>query len=388
MLRARDGGQANAAQAVHSSPTNNGNLWGFRRLSRVQVAVLIFGGWTAYGLFVSVPELLVNPTWQGILTDKIFDSWAWGLLTPILLVVDRRFAARQSSGIRLVALFLLLSIPVVLVHTLITAVLLFPFTEVWWSPFRSPDYTVFYFLGGLGVYGAVVGILQAIRFYNNYLTGQLQLERIERSLVEARLNALRLHLEPHFLFNALNAISAEVGQNPTLAREMIGDLGSLLRRSLDCKDKNEIALAQELEVLERYLAIQRVRFGDRICFDVEVQPEMLRARVPSMLLQPLVENSIRHGVEDLPSGGTVCVSAARAGEYLEIRVSDDGSGLPPDWNIESATGHGIRVTRERLVALYPKEADNCFSVERRAGGGTEVLVRIPIKEGLRDGAIV
>jgi two-component sensor histidine kinase len=337
---------------------------------------------------VALPVMYSSLDWRGNLLDKLVDSWSWALLTPVLVYIDRNFAARRTSGTRLVLLYVLLCAPVVLVHTILTAVLLYPFPLVAWSPLRNSGYTVFYVLGGLEMYAALVGVLEALRFYNNYLTGQLQLERLEKSLVESRLNALRLHLEPHFLFNALNAISSEVGENPTLAREMIGDLGALLRRSLDCKDKNEIALSQELAVLERYLAIQRVRFGDRISFNVKVQPEMLTAKVPSMLLQPLVENSIRHGVEALPSGGSVCVSAARAGDHLEIRVSDDGSGLPPGWDMKSATGHGIRVTRERLVALYPQEADKCFSVERRVGGGTEVLVRIPVKGELRDGAVV
>src|SRR5206468_3638425 len=132
---------------------------------------------------------------------------------------------------------------------------------------------------------------------NRSLTGQLQLERVEKSLIESRLNALRLHLEPHFLFNALNAISAELGARPELARSMIGDLGALLRRSLDCKDSAEITLGQELALLEHYLSIQRVRFGERLAIEIEVEPDLLSLMVPSMLLQPLVENAIRHGIE-------------------------------------------------------------------------------------------
>jgi two-component sensor histidine kinase len=358
-----------------------------KRLNRVKLAILVFLGWTAFGLFMAVPEMLVNPVWRGLLIDKIFDSWAWALLTPALILVNRRFAIRQTSGIRLVILFLLLSVPVTLMHTFLTAVFLYPFAVVWWSPFRSPDYTVFFFLGGLGVYGAVVGILQALRFYNSYLTGQLQLERVERSLVEARLNALRLHLEPHFLFNALNAISSEVGGNTELAREMIGDLGTLLRRSLDCKDRTQITLAQELSVLEHYLSIQRVRFGDRIEIIVEVEPEVLSATVPPLLLQPLVENAIRHGLEGRTSGGTICVSAARSDDRLQIRVIDDGVGLPSGWNAETATGHGVRVTRERLEALYPSEGKDGFKIRRRKRGGTEVAIQIPLQGATRDKAI-
>ena len=378
--------QVGTATPVPAGSAEPSSVWNAKRLTRLQIAGLIFLCWTAYGLFVTVPEMLANPVWGGILLDKLFDSWTWALLTPGLILIDRRFAARQTIGIRLVLLFLVLSVPIVLVHTLITAVFLYPFPMVWWSPFRSPDYTVFYFLGGLGVYGAVVGIMQALRFYNNYITGQLQLERVQKSLVESRLIALRLHLEPHFLFNALNAITSEVGENPKLAREMIGDLGALLRRSLDCKERAEITLAQELAVLEHYLAIQKVRFGDRIAFAVDVDPETLAIRVPSMLLQPLVENSIRHGLEGRTSGGTVRISGIRTDGELRLEVTDDGVGLPRGWEPATATGHGLRVTRERLSALYPELGEACFDIRGGKTGGTEVFIRIPLQGEIRDGA--
>jgi LytS/YehU family sensor histidine kinase len=236
------------------------------------------------------------------------------------------------------------------------------------------------------MYAALVGILEALRFYNNYVTGQLQLERVQKSLVESRLIALRLHLEPHFLFNALNAISSEVAENPRLAREMIGDLGALLRRSLDCKDRAEIPLAQELAVLEHYLAIQRVRFGDRITFTVDVDPEALAIPVPSMLLQPLVENAIRHGLEGRTTGGTIRISAVLAEGELKLEVTDDGVGLPCGWDSAAAAGHGLRVTRERLAALYPEAGEACFNISVRKSGGTEVSIRIPLQGEIRSGA--
>jgi two-component sensor histidine kinase len=349
-----------------------------KRLSRTRLTILIFLGWTGFGLFMAAPEVLISPA-PWVFVDKLFDSWVWALLTPGLILVDRRFAARQTSGIHLVRLLVLLSIPVVLVHTYLTAAFLYPIAKVWWSPFRSPEYAVYYFLGGLGTYGALVGILQALRFHHRYLTGRLQLERVEKSLIESRLNALRLHLEPHFLFNTLNAISSEVADNPQLAREMIGDLGALLRRSLDSKGSVEITLAQELALLDHYLSIQRVRFGDRIDIEVDVEPVVLSAMVPSMLLQPLVENAIRHGIERRVSGGRVAVSARKVADQLRIEVTDDGVGLPARWRMETSKGHGVRVTRERLVALYAEAGDDCLNIRRREGGGTEAVICIPLR---------
>jgi LytS/YehU family sensor histidine kinase len=152
----------------------------------------------------------------------------------------------------------------------------------------------------------------------------------------------------------------------------------LLRQSLDCKDRTEITLAQELSLLEHYLSIQRIRFGDRMEIGIDIEPETLSILVPSMLLQPLVENAIRHGIEGRLSGGKVMISAWRAGDQLQIRVLDDGVGLPPDWRMDASTGLGVRVARERLAALYPDLGEQGFVIRRREGGGTEVAMSLPV----------
>jgi LytS/YehU family sensor histidine kinase len=192
------------------------------------------------------------------------------------------------------------------------------------------------------------------------------------------LNVLRLQLEPHFLFNTLNAISSEVAANPSLAREMIEDLGALLRGSLECQESNEITLAQELALLDRYLAIQKLRFGDRIEIKLDVDPEAHAAMVPSMMLQPLVENAIRHGIESRLSGGAVAITAQVSANQLHISITDDGVGLPARWRMEDCAGLGVRVTRERLEKLYPQAGGYDFTITRRRSGGTKVAIRIPI----------
>jgi LytS/YehU family sensor histidine kinase len=217
------------------------------------------------------------------------------------------------------------------------------------------------------------------------LSAQLHLVRVERSLLDSRLTVLRLHLEPHFLFNALNAISSEVAENPQLARNMIGNLGALLRQSLDCKDGAEIPLAQELDLLEHYVAIQRARFGDRMEIQLDVEPDLHSVMVPSMLLQPLVENAIRHGIEGRISGGRIVVSGAKAGDHLRLRVVDNGVGLPRQWRVEASSGHGLRVTLERLKALYPQSAEECFTIRRCEGEGTEVVICIPLQSARLEG---
>lgn len=368
-------------------PTATDVPLGRKPLGRLQLAGFIFLGWTIVGLFKGLSEILMSVGKTPTLIDNLFDSWVWALLTPALVMLDRKFALKRIGGLRSVMLFLLLSAPTSIFHTYLTAVFLYPFPEVTWNPLRDTNYVIFYFLGGWATYVALIAILQALRFYNSYLTGQLQIERMARSLVESRLSALRLHLEPHFLFNTLNAISSEFAEDPPTARNMIGNLGALLRQSLDCKDAAEIRLAEELSILEHYLSIQRVRFGQRIRINVSADPEMLSAMVPSMMLQPLVENAIRHGIEGRLAGGTIAVLAAGDAAHLCIQVIDDGVGLPLGWRMETSTGHGLRVTRERLIALYPEMGETCFSIARRQSGGTEVVMRIPLRNITGNGLI-
>jgi len=340
-------------------------------------AVMAILAWTAVGLFLTVPDLLHGTHWYAV-AAKLIETWAWALLTPAILLIDRKLQSVQQNVARLCLVHLLLSIPFSLVHTYLTGLLLYPIPEVSWNPLRNPDFIVYYFSGGWFTYCAFVGALQAFKFYNRYLTSQLELERVEKRLIESRLNALRLQLEPHFLFNALNAISSEAAANPELVEEMIENLAMLLRQSMECQGSTEITLAQELALLDHYLAIQKLRFGKRIDVRVEADPATLSIIVPSLLLQPLVENAIRHGLERRMSGGTISISAQLIDDRLRIEVVDDGAGLPANWRMENASGLGLRATRERLEALYPTTTDR-FAICRRKSGGTEVIIHIPVQ---------
>jgi LytS/YehU family sensor histidine kinase len=169
---------------------------------------------------------------------------------------------------------------------------------------------------------------------------------------------------------------------------MIEHLGDLLRMSLESKDRQEVPLAEELAFLDHYLAIQRIRFGRRLKIDLLIAPEVRYASVPSLFLQPLVENAIRHGISNRASGGTVTVSAEPVNERLLIRVFDDGAGLPPGWTLETSNGLGLSVTRERIAGLYPN-GEGVFTIRSREGGGTVVEIVLPLRvigEEANDGA--
>jgi LytS/YehU family sensor histidine kinase len=228
------------------------------------------------------------------------------------------------------------------------------------------------------IYWIILGGIQAYHYYQRYMNSELRLERLEHSFSEARLNALRMQLDPHFLFNALNTISSQVERSPRLARNMIEHLGDLLRLSLDARDRQEIPLAEELAFLDHYLAIQKIRFAENLRIEIQVSPEVKYALVPCLIVQPLVENAIRHGISSRASGGTVTVIAERGPNQVEIRVADDGVGLPPGWTLETSAGMGLSVTRERIVGLHP-DGNSRFSVGPRAGGGTEVEISLPLR---------
>src|SRR5262249_1409701 len=234
------------------------------------------------------------------------------------------------------------------------------------------------FLWNWLVYWLILGAWQAYRYYDHYIAAELRLERLEKNFSEARLNALRMQLDPHFLFNALNTISSQVERDPKLARRMIEHLGDLLRLSLESKDRQEVPLAEEIAFLEHYLAIQKIRFGDHLRIETQIAPDVKYASVPSLFVQPLVENAIRHGISRRASGGTVIVSAQRDGDRLAIRVLDDGVGLPAGWTLENSGGVGLSVTRQRVAGLYP-EGETNFAVKRRASGGTEVEISLPLQ---------
>jgi LytS/YehU family sensor histidine kinase len=235
-----------------------------------------------------------------------------------------------------------------------------------------------WFIWSCLIYWMITGALLAYRYYERFMSSEVQLERMEKSYSQARLNALRMQLDPHFLFNALNTISSHVERDPKLTRLMIEHLGDLLRMSLESKDRQEVPLAEELAFLDHYLAIQRIRFGRRLRVEIQIAPEVRYASVPSLFLQPLVENAIRHGISHRASGGTVTVAAEPVNEKLAIRVFDDGAGLPPGWSIDTSTGLGLSVTRERIAGLYPN-GESSFAVRGREEGGTAVEIVLPLR---------
>jgi LytS/YehU family sensor histidine kinase len=222
------------------------------------------------------------------------------------------------------------------------------------------------------IYLALVSLAHALHFYRRSQERERRSLELSASLARARLEALKLQLQPHFLFNSLNAIAALVHKDANAADEMLGALSDLLRLTLESSGEQEMPLRRELEVVERYLAIEKVRFGDRLTFSIDAAPDTLSALVPALVLQPLVENAVRHGLEPQRRRGELSIRAARENSVLRLIVEDNGGGLP-----ETSTpreGVGLANTRARLRELYGDAA----TLELVSGtAGVSVKVTIP-----------
>ena len=229
------------------------------------------------------------------------------------------------------------------------------------------------------VYGGVVSLTHTIALLRRSRQRERRALELEASLSRARLDALRLQINPHFLFNTLNAIASLIHTRPGTADEMIGSLSELLRATLHGAANHEVPLSQEMDLLRLFTDIERTRFGERIRFAEDIAPDTLPALVPSLILQPLVENAIRHGLEPRVESGTVTVAARRDGERLLLSVSDDGTGFSDKEHTagDRPGGIGLTNTRDRLHALYGDA--HHLAIAPGATGGTVISIAIPFR---------
>jgi len=224
------------------------------------------------------------------------------------------------------------------------------------------------------IYWVILAVTQAFDYYNKFRDRELRTAELERRLTEARLQALQMQLNPHFLFNTLHAISSLMHRDVDAADSMLVRLSELLRHALEGTATQEVTLREELAFLARYLEIERTRFGDRLAVEMKIAPETLDAFVPNLLLQPVLENAIRHGIEPHARPGRIEVSARRDSDLLRIEVRDNGGGLPGGTLEE---GVGLSNTRARLDQLYQRR--HKFELANAAAGGVAVTIELPFR---------
>jgi two-component system, LytTR family, sensor kinase len=356
---------------------------------------LYFLLWTVLGLFYFSQGLTQrfvshDPTpWWHYLLAWLSGVYIWALLTPAVLWLGRRFPVERQKWLLPITLHFLLSAAFSAFELSLES-MLYPRLHLF--PTLLKDFRgtlarllVIGFHGGIVNYWTVLGLQWGVLYYRRYqersqelLQFEIRASELQSQLMSARLNALKMQLQPHFLFNTLNAITVLVRQQKGKhAEQMLGYLSDLLRGVLDDVDAQEVSLCRELEYLRLYLAIEQVRFQDRLQVEISADLSTQDVSVPQFVLQPIVENAIRHGIGRSSSAGRILISASKIDGTLQLRVQDDGPGLSPgDLSVDQ--GIGLANTRARLQHLYGQDAR--LEIENCEGGGVVVTMNFPFRD--------
>ncbi len=348
-----------------------------RRNIRLQT-ILVLGGWTAFGLFSFAQVLIYNQVsgqdplpWRPLLVVSMASAWVWAALTPAALWVANRLRFDPHQRARSLVLHGLAGICFVLLSTVLDRALSMVISQGPLRPFVSS--LLYRFDSRLLAYLCIVTVSQAARYALLYREREVRAAELEAQLARAELQVLKMQLQPHFLFNALNTIAEMAHNDPHSADRLIARLGHLLRLSLEQAGHQVVPFRQELKILEAYLEIEQTRFQDRLVVRTDVSVEVLDAGVPALILQPLVENAIRHGTSPRTGRGQIVIRGARQGDRLRIDIRDTGRGFPPEG--QSREGLGLRNTRQRLHQLYGTE--QAFVLSNDPAGGAVVTMLFP-----------
>jgi two-component system LytT family sensor kinase len=355
-----------------------------RRWGRV---LLIFGIWTFIGVVFTLqgyftsyrsarPVALVDSAYL-----QFTWSYLWALATPLVLWASSRLPIERNNWLRSALLHVPISIVLGVVVTAIGQVLMW----LYWDfsagkPFsweRMARFVIGNFSEAMGIYMLIALTSYAFSYYRRFREGQLRTLQLEAQLSQAQLQALKMQLHPHFLFNTLHSISALLNKDPEAARRMITRLGDFLRLTLENSGSQEVTLQQEMEFLSCYLEIERIRFQDRLRTHIDVAEHTLDAKVPNLLLQPIVENAIRHGIAPRSTPGLIEIEAKQRNGTLRIQVRDNGPGLPahPTSDNLFKRGLGLVNTETRLERLYGSK--HRFDLSNNPDGGLVVTMEIP-----------
>lgn len=350
---------------------------------------LAIGGiWTLFAFFFTSQVFLQYqvlkvpiPVWK-VFSWQLFSGYVWFALTPLILWLAKKFPLESGKLLRNIPLHLLFSVLISVFQQLIDAFIL---PQLGYPPGMTfPSYWAAYqfFLGvnlhlSVGIYWAIVAISLSLNYYRKFREREVTASQLEARLAQTRLQILKFQLQPHFLFNTLNTISELVYKDQESAEQMITNLSDLLRLSLEKLEVQEVSLQQELDFLKKYVEIEQMRFHDRLTIEINVAPETLDAKVPNMILQPLVENAIKHGIAPLSKGGTVKVSSERQNGNLLLSVSDNGVGLKNTDISEIPEGVGLKNTKSRLKHLYG--VNHQFEILPLEKGGVTLNLTIPFE---------
>ncbi|HYB96980.1 MAG TPA: sensor histidine kinase [Vicinamibacterales bacterium] len=342
------------------------------------------GFFSAFAAFYFVSTFTDTPAAFGLLLALNLGYWySWAGLTPAILWLTHRFPFDRAGWKVAIPAHIAGVVVMTSAHVVLTVALRM---ATYWAIGESLDTWLheaqeMLFLNfdwEMMTYWTIVGAGTALRYLHEARARELNAAQLETRLVEARLHTLQRQMQPHFLFNTLNTISALMHRDVDAADAMIARLSDLLRMSLHKVGVQQVPLKEELDFLSKYLEIEQTRFRDRLTVVFDIQADTLHALVPNLLLQPLVENAIKHGIGPRPTPGRITVRARRSGALLELDVQDNGVGLSAARLTDFNRGVGLSNTRSRLDHLYGSL--HRFEFRQPAEGGLLVCIAIPMAE--------
>ncbi len=341
-----------------------------------------FGVWTLIGLsfasqfYIYSAKAGLEVTWRQAVGFSLADWYVFALLSIPVMHLTRRFRFDAAGWPRSLALHTVASLGFSLAYMVLRAGIgQWQTSGTFGDTFRTLLVKTWHF--NLLVYWVILAVTSAFDYNRRLRERELRAAELEKRLAQAKLQSLQMQLNPHFLFNTLHSISALMHMNVEAADRMIAQLSDLLRAALAGSDTQEVPLRQELQFLERYLQIEKTRFGDRLTVQMEIAPDTLTARVPNLILQPLVENAIKHGIEPRARPGRIVIRAARQGEQVVLEVADNGDGIKGA--SPQREGVGLSNSRARLRELYG--VAHAFELGNGPGGGFLAKLTIPWRTG-------
>ena len=355
---------------------------------------LVLGIWVLLGFIYAGPiylevqaEKMNHSAWR-IFAWGVLSWCAWAPLTPAMVWLARRYSLVGPKWKRNVLLHVPAFLIISAIHSAVATVITLsinPFESMGTSPTAFWPRFLSRLQGSFGsdllVYGGVIGVCYAIDYYRKYREREFQASQLEAQLAQAQLDTLRMQLHPHFLFNTLNGIVGLVRDNKNdIAVNMLVGLSDLLRHALEHSDQQEVELQEELNFINLYLSIQQMRFSDRLQVKMEIGEDTKHALVPNLVLQPLAENALRHGLAKSVSSSVIGIQAQAENGNLKLTVFDNGVGLPSNWQLKSSAGIGLANTAARLAQLY--NTNHRFDIRNRNEGGVEVIMVIPLRTGV------
>ena len=352
-------------------------------------AVLVIAAWTVFAIFLSSQMYLAYSRgttpirYQRIFLIELIYAYVWASLTPFILWLARRFRIDRDRWLRALLIHLAASLLIGVATRMLHDLMLFVFLAESGRSFSVVKLLMnVYFMTDYGamLYWLILLVSYAFDYQRRVRESEVRATRLKAQLVQSQLDALKMQLQPHFLFNTLHSISALVHKNANAADRMIARLGDFLRQTLENAGSQEVSLQQELEFLKCYLDIERIRFEDRLTVQMNIEPLTLDAQLPNLILQPIVENAIRHGISRSTSPGRIEIEARRLNGNLQVQVTDNGPGLPSNSNSGTIVkeGVGLSNTQARLKQLYGE--NHRLDLSNTTRGGLTVTLEIPFRE--------